>query len=152
MDAVLQFIWIMVGIVLIMAPLMLCVAYTTYAERKIIGYIQVRIGPNRVGPRGWLQPIADAVKLMFQRGHRTSGCESSFVHHRADPCTGRRTSSLGRGSLQRWAGAGRRQRWIALRPCDDLGRGVRRDHCRLVFELEVRVARRHAFSCADRRL
>ena len=33
---------------------------------KIIGYIQVRIGPNRVGPRGWLQPIADAVKLMFK--------------------------------------------------------------------------------------
>jgi NADH-quinone oxidoreductase subunit H len=42
------------------------VAYLTFAERKIIGYIQVRIGPNRVGPRGWLQPIADAVKLMFK--------------------------------------------------------------------------------------
>ena len=53
-------------IVLIMVPLMLCVAYVTYAERKIIGYMQVRIGPNRVGPKGWLQPIADAVKLMFK--------------------------------------------------------------------------------------
>ena len=53
-------------IILIVLPLMLAVAYTTYAERKIISYIQVRIGPNRVGPRGWLQPIADAVKLMFK--------------------------------------------------------------------------------------
>ncbi len=55
---------ILFKITLIVAPLMLAVAYTTYAERKVIGYIQVRIGPNRVGPRGWLQPIADAVKLL----------------------------------------------------------------------------------------
>jgi NADH-quinone oxidoreductase subunit H len=57
---------ILIKIVAIVAPLMLFVAYFTYAERKIIGYMQVRIGPNRVGPKGWLQPIADAVKLMFK--------------------------------------------------------------------------------------
>lgn len=55
---------ILFKITLIVTPLMLAVAYTTYAERKVIGYIQVRLGPNRVGPRGWLQPIADAVKLL----------------------------------------------------------------------------------------
>jgi NADH-quinone oxidoreductase subunit H len=59
-------IWTLVKIIAIVLPLMLIVAYYTYAERKIIGYMQVRIGPNRVGPKGWLQPIADAVKLMFK--------------------------------------------------------------------------------------
>ena len=57
---------ILTKIVAIMAPLMVLVAYYTYAERKLIGYMQVRLGPNRVGPKGWLQPIADAVKLMFK--------------------------------------------------------------------------------------
>jgi NADH-quinone oxidoreductase subunit H len=50
----------------ILLPLILSVAYLTFAERKVIGYMQVRIGPNRVGPRGWLQPIADVVKMLFK--------------------------------------------------------------------------------------
>jgi NADH-quinone oxidoreductase subunit H len=57
---------ILLKIAAIVLPLLGLVAYYTYAERKVIGYIQVRIGPNRVGWRGWLQPIADAVKLMMK--------------------------------------------------------------------------------------
>ena len=57
---------ILIKIALIIGPLLGVVAYFTFAERKVIGYMQVRMGPNRVGPRGWGQPIADAVKLMFK--------------------------------------------------------------------------------------
>lgn len=57
---------ILLKIIAILLPLILAVAYTTFAERKVIGYMQVRMGPNRVGPKGWLQPIADTVKLMFK--------------------------------------------------------------------------------------
>jgi NADH-quinone oxidoreductase subunit H len=50
----------------IVVPLMLSVAYLTLWERKVIGWIQVRIGPNRVGPKGLLQPIADGLKLLVK--------------------------------------------------------------------------------------
>lgn len=65
-DSLPTVIQILLKIVLLVGLLMGLVAYYTLAERKIIGYMQIRIGPNRVGPRGLLQPIADAVKLMFK--------------------------------------------------------------------------------------
>ena len=55
---------ILIEILIVVIPLFLIVAYTTYSERKIIGFMQERLGPNRVGPSGILQPIADVVKLL----------------------------------------------------------------------------------------
>ena len=56
--------WVLIKIVAVLAPLMGCVAYLTLWERKAIGFTQVRLGPNRIGPFGLLQPIADALKLL----------------------------------------------------------------------------------------
>jgi len=64
--AVQTVVWTLIKILALVVPLMLGVAYLTYAERKVIGYMQVRIGPNRVGFKGLLQPIADAVKLLMK--------------------------------------------------------------------------------------
>ncbi len=59
-------VWTLGKIIAIVVPLILAVAYLTLAERKIIGWMQVRIGPNRVGPLGLLQPFADVFKLVFK--------------------------------------------------------------------------------------
>ncbi|WP_341764390.1 NADH-quinone oxidoreductase subunit NuoH [Candidatus Tisiphia endosymbiont of Beris chalybata] len=63
---ILPIIIISLKILTITIPLLLCVAYLTYTERKVIGLIQLRIGPNMAGPFGLLQPIADALKLLFK--------------------------------------------------------------------------------------
>ena len=71
-------VWNLVKIVAIVLPLMLCVAYLTLWERKGIGFTQIRLGPNRVGPGGLLQPIADALKLVFKEIIRPSAANKGL--------------------------------------------------------------------------
>jgi len=56
--------WTLLKIIGVVLPLLLCVAYLTLWERKAIGFTQIRVGPNRIGPYGLLQPIADALKIL----------------------------------------------------------------------------------------
>ena len=66
MEQLLDVVWTISKILMIMIPLILGVAYFTYFERKVIGYMQSRVGPNRVGPKGLFQPFADVFKLLFK--------------------------------------------------------------------------------------
>ena len=68
-------VWTVIKVMLVIAPLLGVVAYVTFCERKVIGWMQVRIGPNRVGPWGLIQPIADGLKLMLKEVVIPSGAD-----------------------------------------------------------------------------
>src|SRR5438309_6890796 len=57
---------VLIGILVAFTVVMTMVAYTVLAERRILGFIQGRLGPNRVGPGGFLQPLADLIKFIFK--------------------------------------------------------------------------------------
>jgi NADH-quinone oxidoreductase subunit H len=66
LDQVLYMVLLLAKILAIVVPLIIAVAYYTYLERRVIGYMQIRRGPNRIGPMGLAQPFADVFKLLFK--------------------------------------------------------------------------------------
>ena len=108
--AVYELVTSLVFIVAILVPLMLSVAYLTLWERKLIGWMQIRIGPNRVGPLGLLQPIADGVKLLFKEVIIPTNANKILFVLGADADAHAGGRGLGGDSLRARAGAGRHQR------------------------------------------
>ena len=77
-EPILEFLVIpLIKVVVLLGVLLLIVAYLTFAERKILAYMQVRLGPNRVGPKGWLQPVADGLKLFVKEDLVPAGAQKA---------------------------------------------------------------------------
>ena len=72
--------WALVKIVVILFTMLTVVSYMIYAERKIAGHMQARVGPNRVGPLGLLQPAADVLKLFFKEEFTPEGANKVIFH------------------------------------------------------------------------
>ena len=105
---------ILAAIVAIVVPLMLAVAYLTLWERKFIGWVQIRIGPNRVGPLGLLQPIADGIKLLMKEIILPANANKALFLARAGGDDHAGARRLGGDPVRARGGAVRHQRRPAL--------------------------------------
>ena len=140
---------IVAQILAIVLPLLIAVAYLTYAERKVIGAMQLRKGPNVVGPFGLLQPLADGLKLFLKETViPTNANKGVFL---VAPML---TFIL---ALVAWAVIPFDAGWVladlnvghSLYLCDFLAGRIRHCHGRLGIQFQICVFRGHAVRCAD---
>jgi NADH:ubiquinone oxidoreductase subunit H len=128
-------------VVCLVVPLLIVVAYTTYAERKVIGFIQGRLGPNRVGPKGLLQPFADLLKLL---------CKEIIVPSNANRYLFIIAPLLTLvPSLAAWAVLPVSSGAVLA---DDVIGCVRCHRRRMGIEFQICIPRRHALRCTNRGL
>ena len=78
MDYAIPIVVLVVKVLFVLVVVLTFVAYLTLMERKVLGWIQVRLGPNRVGPWGLLQPLADGVKLIMKEEITVAGANKLF--------------------------------------------------------------------------
>ena len=143
-------VWTLVKIMALVVPLMLGVAYLTYAERKVIGWMQVRIGPNRVGFQGLLQPIADGLKLLMKEIIIPSGANKGLFILGPILVIAPALAAWAVIPFHRYAGARQHQCRPAVYDGDHLDGRVWRHRRGLGFQLQICLSRRHALGGADR--
>ena len=135
---------VIVKIVIILIPLILTVAYLTYFERKVIGFMQLRVGPNVTGPWGLIQPFADVFKLLFKEVTRPKLSNKALFYIGPIMSLAPSFAALGGDSVQRRMGADQYQYRPFVHPDDYLAVGLRRDHRGLGFQLQIFVLGRNA--------
>ena len=140
-----KILFVTIGVILI-------VAFSTYFERKVIGSMQARVGPNRVGPFGLGQPFADVIKLVIKEVVVPSQ-SSKFLFVIAPLLS--LIPALATWAvipLNDWYVIADINAGLVVRTGADVGWRLRRHSRWLGDQLEIRFTRRHAFGCTDRRV
>ena len=117
LDYGLPLLMIILKILIVVVPLLVAVAYLTYAERKVIAAMQLRKGPNVVGPFGLLQPLADGLKLLLKEPIIPHASKPASIYPRADADLHARDARLGGDAAGRRLGNCRYQCWHFISVC-----------------------------------
>ena len=132
----------LIGVVVLVSLMMLLDILLVWVERKVVARFQDRLGPNRVGPFGLIQPFADIIKLLDQGRHHAGRRGPGGLQPGADPVPDVRAASVGDRAACSRHPRRRSERRRALHHCGRCNRYAVHHHGRLVLEQQVRADRR----------